>query len=197
MRPDRWEKAAERETARREKAAGPLFAAFVTPADPEAVKARAEKQIEAFNRSVREGHAASEIRGRIARATLAEHVTPEELAELDRRRACAPKTGEYTADHYCGECRRLGLPWPGQEKYDALWSVVNAALAEEWARQDAAAEAAGEQLDLPTGFRLPVADGQRIAVVPVDEREAAEDAAELEAINALRTNARIASPESR
>ena len=180
-RPDRWEKAAERETARREKAAGPLFAPLVPPADPAAVKARAEAQVAAFTRSVAEGHAAAEVKGRIARATLAEHLTAEELADLDRRRAWAPKTGEYTADFYCGECRKRGLPWPGEAEHTALWTQVRAGLAEEWARQDAAAAAAGEQLDLPTGYRLAV-DRQRIGAV--DEHEAIEEAAEAESVAA-------------
>lgn len=179
-RPDRWEKAAERETARREKAAGPLFAPLVAPADPEAVRARAEAQVAAFTRSVAEGHAAAEIRGRVARATLAEHVTPEELARLDLMRTWYPKTGEYTADHWCGECRKRGLPWPGEAEHAALWSKVRAGLAEEWARQDAAAAAAGEQLDLPTGYRLAI-DRQRIGEV-VDDGVAEEEAAEVESV---------------
>ena len=57
---------------------------------------------------------------------------------------------------------------------------MRAGLAEEWARQDAAAAAAGEQLDLPTGYRLAI-DRQRIGEV-VDDGVAEEEAAEVESV---------------
>ena len=41
-RPDRWEKAADRDLARRQRDAGPLFAPLEQRQNPEAVRARAE-----------------------------------------------------------------------------------------------------------------------------------------------------------
>ena len=51
----------------------------------------------------------AEAWGQVVRETVAGHVTPEELAALDQKRSAAPETGEYTADHWGREAKRLGL----------------------------------------------------------------------------------------
>lgn len=174
-RPDRWEKAADRDLARRQRDAGPLFAGFVERKDPEAVRARAEAIVAKHTAAIARGHAESEARGQEARAILAAHVSPEELAAIDRVRAACPPSGEYTADLYCGECRRRGLPWPGKEEYDALWAEVARLKAEEAKREAAKAAAAGEQLALPTGMRIAEYRA-RVAALTEDEQEAFEEA---------------------
>lgn len=178
-RPDRWEKAADRDLERRQRDVGPLFAPLVERQDPEAVRARAEAIVSKHAQVIAQAHAAAEARGLEARATLAAHVSPEELAAIDRSRASAPLTGEYTADHYCGECRRRGLPWPGKEAYDAVWSEVARLEAEEAKRERARAAAGGEQLDLPSGVRIALPRA-RIEAMTREEQEALEEAAEVE-----------------
>lgn len=142
---DRWRRAAERDTARRQKAAGPLFAALVEPTSPEIAKTRAEGRI-AQMAGVVADKSGAEARGQTARLTVAAQVTADELAALDRRRAACPSSGEYTADFWSDECRRRGLPWPGQAEHEALWGPINAAVDAEVARRSAAT---GKQIDLP------------------------------------------------
>lgn len=175
--PDRWEKAADRELARRQHDAGPLFAPLVQRRDPEAVRARAEAIVAKHMAAIAQGHEEAEARGQVARATLAEHVSSEELAEIDRRRAACPPSGEYTADVYGGECRRRGLPWPGREAYDARWVEVARLEAIEAEKVRAREAAAGEQLALPTGVRIGLPRA-RIEEMSPEEQEALEEAAE-------------------
>jgi hypothetical protein len=183
-RPDRWEKAADRDLARRQRDAGPLFAPHVARRDPEAVRARAERIVDAHMTAIRDFDVELERRGQEARATLAAHVSAADLAELDRRRAWYPPSGGYTADHYCGECRKRGLPWPGKDAYDALWAEVRRQEAIEAEKARARAAAAGEQLALPTGVRIRLPRA-RIEELTPDEQEALEaaigEAAEAEA----------------
>lgn len=183
-RPDRWEKAADRDLARRQRDAGPLFAPLVERRDPAVVQTRAERIVDAHMQAIAEAETAMERRGQEARAILAAHVTAEELAELDRQRGWYPPAGGYTADHYCGECRKRGLPWPGQSEHEALWAEVSrleAAAAEKERAQEAAA---GEQMALPTGLRvgLPRARFEEAATAEHEATgQAEEEAAEHEA----------------
>lgn len=179
-RPDRWEKAAERETARRRRDAGPLFAALVAPADPAAVKARTERIVDAHARAIEQHQIEAEQRGQEARAILAAHVTPEELAAIDRRRAACPPSGGYTASVYSDACRERGLPWPGKEAYDALWGEVHRLEAIEAQKEAARAAAAGEQLDLPTRQRIAAIRARFPEVMSEEDQVAFEEAAEVE-----------------
>ena len=202
-RKDRWEKAADREVDRRKKAAGPLFAPLVERPDPEALQARVEARIAAQAAAINDPVDAArlEAQGAVDRATVAAHVSVEELAELDRRRSWCPKAACYTADFWQGKCREMGLPWAGQAKHEAFWAPVYAAEAAAQAKLDAQAAAAGEQLDLPTGVRLPtgmrVAEYRaRIAALTEDEQVvfeeavSAEDQASIDRILAVKENSR-------
>lgn len=176
-RPDRWEKAADRDLARRQRDAGPLFAPLVERQAPSAIRERAERIVGAHAAAIARGHADAESRGQAARITLAEHVTAEELAAIDRDRATCPASGEYTADVYCGECRRRGLPYPGREAYEAVWTEVARLEAEEAQRERAREAARGEQLDLPSGVRIALPRA-RIEEMSPGEQAALEEAAE-------------------
>lgn len=173
-RPDRWEKAADRDLARRRRAAGPLFAPLVERRDPEEVREKTTRSVDAHMQQIADFQAELERRGQESRTTLAAHISPEELAELDRRRTWYPPGGAYTADHYCGECRKRGLPWPGKEEHDAFL----ARLAEVDAIVAAREAAKGEQLALPTGVRIRMPRA-RIEDMSREEQEALD--AELEA----------------
>lgn len=175
-RPDRWEKAADRDLARRQRDAGPLFAPLVERRDPEAVRARAEQANAAFWERLRQGNIEMEARGQAAREILAAHISPEELARLDAQRKIYPPTAEYTADHYCGECRRRDLPWPGKEEHDAVIAGVEAEVLDYLQHQKAAA---ARQLTLPSGVRIALPRARIEALVP-EEQEALEEAAEAE-----------------
>lgn len=175
--PDRWKKAADRDLERRQRHAGPLFAPLVERRAPEQVRTRAEAMVAQHQAALAQSHAEAEARGQAARATLAAHVSAEELAALDRARLSAPPSGEYTADHYCGECRRRGLSWPGKGAYDALWAEVARLEGEKARRDQARAAAAGEQLDLPSGVRIALPRARIEAMTP-EEQEALEEEAE-------------------
>lgn len=181
-RPDRWEKAAERETERRRRDAGPLFAPLVKPADPAEVKARTERIVAAHAAAIAdpERHARLEAKGAVDRATVAAHVSPEELAELDRRRAWCPPDAAYTADFWQEECRRRGLPWVGQAEHEAFWAPINAAVEEHRRREEAKRAAAGEQLDLPTRQRIAAIRARFPEVMTDEDQVAFEEAAEAE-----------------
>lgn len=184
--PDRWEKAAERDLARRQKAAGPLFAPLVEPKDPAEIRARAERHASQVNVYLDpEKELRLEAQAAIDRATVAAVVSPEELAGLDKIRSWCPRAAVYSADHWAGECRKRGLPWVGQKIHEELFALVDAAVAKLRAREAARAAAGGEQLDLPSGYRFEQ-DLQRIDET-TSEEEAREEAAETEAtIAALR-----------
>lgn len=149
-RPDRWEQAADRDLARRQRAAGPLFASLVERKAPEAVRTRAEALVAAQAAMIAnpERLARFDAQGAVDRATVAAHVSGEELAELDRRRAWCPPEACYTADFWQEECRRRGLPWSGQAAHEAFWAPIHAALEKLRGAEDARHATAGEQLDL-------------------------------------------------
>ena len=134
-RPDRWTRAAERENARRERKVGPLFAASVQRTTPEAQQAKVESLVEQQRRAIEAGSRRSAEHAAEARATIASVVTPEELARLDAELVATPRDPAYAADHWCGECRRRGLPWPGKTRYDALWAEVARLTAQRDARR--------------------------------------------------------------
>lgn len=180
-RADRWQKAADRDLARRQRDAGPLFAPLVERRDPDDVRARVEAKIAAQMAALTDPVRAAQLeaKAQVDRATVAAHVSAEELAELDRRRAWCPADAVYGADFWGGACRRLGLPWVGQAEHEAFWAPVKAALAEQERREREAPIA--EQLALPTGARIAL-PRHRIEELSPEEQEALEEAAEAEAI---------------
>ena len=180
-RPDRWEKAADRDLARRQRDAGPLFAPLVERKDPAEVQARAEAIVEKHIAAIRDPErvAVFEARGAIDRATVAARVTAEELVELDRRRAWCPPDAAYTADFWRAECVRRGLPWANKAEEDAFWAPIYAAEEEHRRREREREAAAGEQLNLPTGIRIGLTRA-RIEAMTAEEQEALEEAAEAE-----------------
>ena len=74
----------------------PLFANQLEEITPDQVQAAFDRHAEAFERCSRELQA----RGDAFRDQVAQVVTAEELAQLDRRRAILPKTSEYHADFW-------------------------------------------------------------------------------------------------
>lgn len=188
----RWERAAARDLERRRKAAGPLFAPLEAPAKPAEIQARAERhaaQVDIYTDPVRDARLRAQ--GDVDRATVAAAVSAEELARLDKIGGWGPQTGLYHCDFWQCECRRRGLRWIGQERHEAFWAPINAAITAHRARRDAIAKA-GEQLDLPSGLRFeaPTEAEQVVFVGPLTDEDAiaaAEEAAEIEAtIAALR-----------
>ena len=181
MKPDRWEKAADRDLARRQRDAGPLFAPLVERKDPAEVQARAEAIVKKHMAALRDPERAAhlEAKGQQDRATVAAHVTIEELAELDRRRSWAPADAVYTADFWQCQCRERGLPWVGQAEHEAFWAPIYAAEDEHRRREREREAAAGEQLNLPTGIRIGLTRA-RIEAMTAEEQEALEEAAEAE-----------------
>lgn len=192
VKPDRWEKAADRDLARRQRDAGPLFAHLEQRRDPAEVQTRAERIVAAHMVQLAdpERHASLEAQGAVDRATVAAHVTPEELAELDRRRAWCPKDAVYTADFWQGQCRKRGLPWVGRAEHEAFWAPINAAVEEHNRREEAKRAAAGEQLDLPTRQRIAAVRARFPELMTDEEQEAFEEAAEAELASAAMPGAR-------
>lgn len=181
MPSDRWENAADRDLARRQRDAGPLFAPLVERRDPEDVRARAEASVAKHQAALADPERAAQLeaQGATDRATVAAHVSADELAELDRRRAWCPKDAAYTADFWQEECRKRGLPWVRQAEHEAFWAPISAAVEEHRRREAARAAAAGEQLDLPSGVRIALPRARIEAMTP-EEQEALEEAAAAE-----------------
>lgn len=187
-RPERWEKAAERDLARRQRDAGPLFAPLVKPKDPAEIQARAERHAAQIqNWDDPQEDARLEAQAAIDRATVATVVTPEELAHLDKVRVWCPAKAVFSADFWQGECRKRGLPWVRRDAHEAFWAPINAAVEAHWDREATKDRAAGEQLDLPSGYRFE-RPGEARAFFETGTREtidAEEEAAEVEATVAV------------
>ena len=181
MPADRWEKAADRDLARRQRDVGPLFAPLVERRPSAEVQARAEAIVEKHLAAIRDPDRAARLKaqGQADRATVAAHVSAEELAELDRRRSWCPATAEYTADFWRDQCRKRGLPWATKATEAAFWAPINAAVDAHRRREEAKRAAAGEQLDLPSGVRIGLSRA-RIEAMTAEEQEALEEAAEAE-----------------
>lgn len=108
-----WKKAAERENARRT-ATAPLlaFAGLIPMTNPEAVKVRAEANIEDFKRRMSEGKTRALDNARRYRALLAWLLTADQIDALDdgweiRVRRGFPETHEYFAEYWHQQLKRF------------------------------------------------------------------------------------------
>jgi hypothetical protein len=101
VRPTRWERAAERENARRA-ASAPLLAAggMLPVATADERELRWERIAAEAELRLRLSRERAERTGAMLRAEVAERVSPEALAALDARRAVLPRSAEYSADFW-------------------------------------------------------------------------------------------------
>lgn len=143
---DRWERAAARETARRQKDAGPLFAPLVAPVTPDAQEERMARLDRAWRERATLIDADLRHRGDVMRETVRAALTVEDFEALEAfcERAFPMEDPGMRADVWRDECRKRGLP----EHVDPVWEATMARVRELEAAQAERRAAAGDQIPL-------------------------------------------------